>query len=404
MPATETALDVTVTGPTEGAVGDTVQFQINVTNRATSVATGLLVTNRFDPGLQHAASPGAVTRDLIDLQPGRTAQLTMNLRITQAGQLCQNIEVTGDGGLRTTASHCLSATTPPIEQPGPGDQPWDPEPSGVQPTPIQPPADPPSAAQPQPTAGAALSVRTSGPSRRREGETALFSIEVTNRSDLPIQDVVIANHFETTMEPGRATEGNEWLEGNALGWRVGTLEAGRTIRRDIELRCLQATPRACNRVTVTARGMLPLAEEACLEIVGAEASPEAGSPAAQPRRPLRVSVAETTDPLRVGGKTTYQILVENTDAQSSFDVVVSAKLSPELKLDTIASPVGTEGPVLPGSVRFVPVRELRAGEAALSFELHVTGVQAGAAVVEVEVTSRGQTQPVTAQQTTQIVP
>jgi hypothetical protein len=182
---------------------------------------------------------------------------------------------------------------------------------------------------------------------------------------------------------------------------VGTIEAGQSVRRDLELRCLAVTPRACNRVTVTARGLVPLAEEACLEIIAAEAGQPQASAA---RAPLRVSVAETTDPVRVGGKTTYQILVENADSQSYFDVVVKAKLSRELRLESIAGPVRTASQPTADSVEFTAVRELRAGEAPLNFELHVVGSQAGAATVQAEVTYRDARQPVTAQAETQVVP
>jgi uncharacterized repeat protein (TIGR01451 family) len=418
-PAAAPALEVTVNGPTSATVGERVQFQISVTNRGSSTATGLLVTDRFDPGLEHAQSQNSIAHDLVDLQPGASAQLTVSLRVSQPGELCQNIEVTGAGGLSGTARHCLSAASPPIEQPAPGEQRWEPESPGVQPFPAQPtPAESPDTqpgaavpgATPRPAGGVTLSVRKSGPDRRGVGETALFTIQVTNQGTTPIEDVVIADNFETTLEPTQATEGNEWLEGRALGWRVGTLAPQESVRRDIEFRCLQATPRACNRVTVTARGMQPSAEEACLEITaaptgGAGAAGAAEADAAEAaRRPLSVTVAETADPIRVGSGTTYQILVENKDAQSYFDVTVSATLSEELKLDTIASPVGTAGQVLPGSVRFAPVRELRAGEAPLSFELHTTGVRPGAAVVKVEVTRRGQSEAVKAEQTTQVLP
>jgi uncharacterized repeat protein (TIGR01451 family) len=241
-----------------------------------------------------------------------------------------------------------------------------------------------------------------GPNRKQAGEQAVFAIEVTNTGTGPAEDVVIADNFETSLEPSAATEGNEWLEGNALGWRIGTLAAGQTVRRSIQLKCLQVTPRACNRVTVTAREMEPLAEEACLEIVAAAAAP-AVEPSPQ-QVPVSVTVAETTDPVRVGGTTTYQILVENKGTQSAYDVVISAKLSPELKLETIAGPVGTDGQVQANSVKFVPVRELRAGEAPLNFELHVTGAKAGPGAVDVEVTTRGGgAQPATATQQTQVV-
>jgi uncharacterized repeat protein (TIGR01451 family) len=239
-----------------------------------------------------------------------------------------------------------------------------------------------------------------GPTRKQAGEAARFAIEVTNTGAGAADDVVIADNFETSLEPSSASTGNEWLEGNALGWRVGTLAAGQTVKREIELKCMQVTPRACNRVTVTARNMEPVAEEACLEVVAAAAAP-AAEPAPQ-AVPVSVTVAETTDPVRVGGTTTYQILVENKGGQSAYDVVISAKLSPELKLETIAGPVGTDGQVQANAVKFVPVRELGAGEAPLNFELHVTGAKAGAGAVDVEVTTRG-ARPVTATQQTQVV-
>ncbi|MEX2111879.1 MAG: hypothetical protein WD845_01760 [Pirellulales bacterium] len=407
------ALDVEILGPAAVSVGQRVLFHIRITNRGASAVGGLQVTDRFDPGLRHAIGQDTIQQPVVDLRPGGIAQLTVNLEVAQAGELCQNVEVTSNGATVGSARHCLAATPLPISQPAPDEQRWEPEPSGVPttPTPIEPspapaPTEPPPEQAPQPapaqppTAGTpSLTVRKTGPSRRQVGETAVFSIEVSNGGAGPAEDVVIADNFETTFEPNAATEGNEWLEGNALGWRIGTLAAGQSVRRDIQLKCLQVTPRACNRVTVTARDMEPIAEEACLEIVAA-----AAAPAAAPRQPLVVSVAETTDPVRVGGTTTYQVLVDNKDSQSAFEVVVSAKLSPELKLETIAGPVGTDGQVLPNSVRFTPVRELRAGEAPLSFELHVTGVKAGAGTVDVEVTTRERPQPVTATQQTQVIP
>ena len=342
--------------------------------------------------------------------------MTVNLRVAQAGDLCQEVEVTGTGGLQASSRHCLSATTPAIEQPAPGEQRWEPEPSGVQPTPTPTPEQPATPATPPGPAAAAgasaatLSLRKTGADRRGVGESVLFIIEVTNRGVNPLEEVVIADNFETTLEPGRATENNEWLEGGALGWRIGTLAPGQSVRRDIELKTLQVTPQACNRVTVTARDMLPVAEEACIEVVAAQnpapAAAPAGAPAAAagPRQPLRVSVAETTDPVRVGGTTTYQITLENSDSQSYFDVVVSATLSDGLKLDTIAGHVGTEGQATATAVRFQPIREIRPGESGLNFELHVSAVRPGAAKVRVEVTSRGQTRPTVAEQSTQVLP
>ena len=143
----EATLEVHVDGPTSATLGDSVQFQIQVTNRGTGVASGLLVTDRFDAGLEHARSQESIARDLVDLQPGAMAQLTVNFRVTQPGELCQSIDVTGAGGLNATTRHCLTATSPPIGQPAPGEQRWEPDAPAAQPIPVQPPSDqPPSRA------------------------------------------------------------------------------------------------------------------------------------------------------------------------------------------------------------------------------------------------------------------
>ena len=54
-------------------------------------------------------------------------------------------------------------------------------------------------------------------------------------------------------------------------------------------------------------------------------------------------------------------------------------------------------------VRFPPIRELRSGENPLSFELRFKGLATGTARVHVEVTSRGQAKPITAEQTTEVL-
>jgi len=407
-PATAGTIEVTVRGPTSASVGDSLQFDIDVINRGSTVASKLLVSDKFDTGLTHAASINSIERDLADLQPGATATLSLNLKVTQSGELCQNVEVTGDGALHASARHCLTASAPIVPEAAPGEQRWQGEPStvptpgapGEQPATEQPPAEQPRAAQP--AAAASLVVRKTGPDRRRVGETARFTIEVTNRGDQPISNLVIEDHFETSIEPFQATEGNEWIEGSALGWKVATLDAGATIRREIEFRCLQETPRACNRVNVTAPGMEPLADEACMVITAAETAAPAAAPATRP--PLSVSVAETSDPIRVGGKTVYQITLENRDSASYFDVTVSVTVSDELRLGSIAAPVGTQGAIVPNAVKFQPIRELRAGEAPLSFEINASGASAGMAKFKVEVTARDSARPTTAEQTTQVLP
>jgi hypothetical protein len=377
-------LDVTVNGPSTAGVNTPVQFEIQVVNRGSTPATHLLVTDRYDDGLQHSRGASPIEHDLIDLQPGAMVRLTLAFQATASGQQCQEIEVTGDGGARGTARHCLSV-----------------EPGAAEPPASSAPAIMPGtqSAGNQPSAAGGLSVRQTGPARRTVGQTALFSIEITNGGSAPLQDLVIANSFESALEPDRATQGNDWLQGNVLGWKIPAMSAGQTLRREIEFKCLRETPRACNRVTVSAKDTPQASDESCLEIASDQAD---AAPAAMPQTPLSVSVADTADPIKVGGQTTYQILVENKDTQSQFNVALAVTLSPEVELVNITGPV--QGSVSAGIVRFAPIRELRAGEQPLSYELRVKAARAGTAQIHAEVTTQAQSQGVTADQTTQVLP
>jgi hypothetical protein len=238
-------------------------------------------------------------------------------------------------------------------------------------------------------------VTKKGPARRNAGESALFVIEVTNTGKDPIKSLEIADNFEISLEPGRATEGSQWLPNNALGWKIDSLAPGATVRREIELKCLRETPRACNRVTVSAPGMEAVAAEACLEIVA-----DGGAAPASESADLSVSVAETADPIKIDGATSYQIVLTNKGGQSAFDVEVAIKYSDELRLQEFKGPV--RGSASAGAVRFPVIRELRAGETQ-SFELRSIGQREGTARVQVEVTSRGQSKPITAEQTTEVL-
>ena len=387
-------LEIAVMGPPSAVVGSDAQFDIQVTNRSATPATGLVVTDRYERGLQHAMYASPIEKDLGDLPPGTTTRLAVTLRITEPGELCQEIVVRGNGGVEASKRTCITATAasePPSTEPesSGGIQP----PSGTQPNPAQQPDTEPHTGR-----SVKLSVQINGQSRRALGETVRFTIDVTNPGPESIEEIVIANHFETSLQPEQATEGSSWIA-SALGWKIDSLAVGKTIRREIVFKSLREAPQACNRVTVTGRGIDAVTEEACAEIVGEQSETPGAEPAGQ-AAPISVSVAETADPVKVGGETTYQVLVENKSEQSQFDMALSATFGDELKLEGLSSPV--EGRVRPTGVQFPALRELRAGETA-TFEFRMKAVRAATARFKVDVTSRGQ-KSVSAEQTTEILP
>jgi uncharacterized repeat protein (TIGR01451 family) len=394
-------LEVTLSGPESAEVGADVHFEILIHNRGAGPATGLLVSDRFDAGLQHAKSAGAIEKDLADLPPGGMARVEVDFRVVQAGELCQEVTVTGSAGLSAKARKCITAAEPA--------SPAEPAPPVAEPPPAaEPPREAPPAATPSLAPRRKLTIQKTGPEQKRVGETALFTIEITNDGEEVVENLEIADHFETSLQPIRATEGSTMLKGNALGWKVERLEPGKSLRRAVEFNCLRETNRACNRVTVTASDVEPLADEACLEILGDQTAqpPAAEPPGAEPaptpaEAMLSVTVADTADPIKVKQETSYQILITNKGTQSAFDVELTVNYSGELAIETFNGPV--RATVTPGTLRFVPVREFRSGEAPLNFELRAVGAKPGAARVQVSVTRRGQAQPLTAEQTTEVL-
>lgn len=379
--ATPPELAVSVTGPTAATVGTDVQFSIDVTNRGTTAATQLLVTDRFDEGLEHVEATGVIVHDLVDLAPGGTSRLSVSFHVSRAGQLCQEISISAAGQTRATARHCITASEAP--------------PAQFEPQPAVPEPEPP-ATEPEPAPGATqLSVSKTGPATAQVGEIVRFTIEVTNHGTTAIENLEVADNYELTLQPKSATRGFEQLAGGALGWKVASLAAGETVRFQIELECLREAPRSCNRVNVSAPGIEPVADDACLEIV-AEGAP---APAAGTGT-ITLTVADTADPIKIDGKTTYQIVLENKSEASAREVEVSVKFSDQLRLDGINGPV--RGALTAGAVRFPPIREVRVGET-LSFQLQFVGAGPGTARVQVEVKSQGQAAPVSAEQTTEVL-
>ena len=403
-PTGQPELSVTVNVPPLAVVGSDAQFEIVVFNQGNATATGLLIKDKFDEGLEHSSNPPArsIERNLTDLLPRESTRLIVGFRITKEGELCQDVTLTATNHAPVTSRACVTATTSPLP---PTTDPLAAEPTPTEPAPVEPiPTEPQPTlpAEPAPTpATPKLTVVKRGPEQGRVGDTVLFEIEVTNNTNQTFTDIAIADNHELSLEPVRATGGSEWLEGNALGWRIANLEPGRTIRRQVELRCLRETPRACNRVTVSAKGMEAVADESCLEIAGDGSPP----PAATPEEPagaakITVSVVETADPIRVGGQTGYQIIVTNGGDASAYDVAVSVTFDEGLQLlqhggPTIASASKT-------GVRYPALRELRAGETQ-TFDLRFKGVATGNARVQAEITARGQAQPIRAEQTTEVL-
>ncbi|HEX4130006.1 MAG TPA: hypothetical protein VHZ24_08180 [Pirellulales bacterium] len=366
---TAPSIDVAVNvNPAQATVGSRVTFTARVTNRGGDPARSLVIVERFDGGLKHDVAPNPIEADLGDLQPGQSRDITSTFTITAPGQLCNRVEVQGQAGLRATGQACVNAV-PAATAPA------------IAPPPIT--APPVTSTGQKPT----LVVRKNGPATKNVGDEANFEITVTNNGPVVANMLKISDNYDLSLDPIGATDGHSFA-GDDLVWLVDTLPVGKTIRFQVNCRCVARNDKACNRVTVTSQEGARGDSEACLAIQGSAAG-------------LQVNLGDLTDPVAVGKQTTFQLLVTNpatvADSQIAASITLPQGMTPV--------PSGTVGPsaysINGNTVTYAPVASLVPG-ATLTYRVQAQAVQPGSARATASVTSTNMTSAATADETTTV--
>jgi uncharacterized repeat protein (TIGR01451 family) len=364
---------VSIVGSDTVMVGDRVTFQVSVTNRGNLPATGLVITDSFDAGLEHEASASPIEKDLGQLAGGESQTIGVTFRAREPGRLCNRVEVRGEAGVRGAAEACVTVMmgAPPVGQ--------TPQTPGEPPTASSPPVSPPMAEPPQaqPPARSAVQVKVSSAAATQTIDAvAQFSIDVTNSGEQPLSNIVVTVKSDASLNPVEATGGYEWDDRENLTWKIPSLAAGKSTRLQLNCRCQRAAQRACISATVTSQDKTVAEDEACLEIRKAESR-------------LLMKVADFADPISVDGPSMrYEVQITNTGAAADTNVALLVVVPPEMMVNE----VGTMGPgprVIEGqNVRFKPVAELPPGET-LTFKVNVKPRKAGDVKLEARLKSDG---------------
>jgi uncharacterized repeat protein (TIGR01451 family) len=349
------SLRVAMTGPPQAEVGQPATFQVQITNSGSAVLTGLVIVDRYDPGLEHASQPKTrvIERSLGDLAAGQTKNVEVTFNVVQAGKLCNAVEVQGSAGVLGSAKTCLTAVEPGAAADGASN----------------------------------LTVTKTGPKTQVEGGTASFVIKVTNQAQTPVTNLTVTDHVDPSLQPTEASNGYQW-DGADLIWKIDALPPGKSLQLNIKCECTEAADNICNRVTVTSDQGDRETAESCLTVTAASAG-------------LQPSIDEEGDPVALGKQTTYRINVVNNGTAEEQNVMVIVTV-PDLMTPLSGVPQGGTSVKPSGKVvRFNPVR-LAPGKT-LSYTVVVRADTVGNGVARVEVTSKNQTTPATAETTTTVV-
>ncbi len=364
------AIELRLAGPDKAIVGAEVHFELDIINRGDTLATGLVLTDNFDAGLENPKIEGhSIKRDLEPLAPGQSRKVGMTFRVAQAGRLCHTVEVTGANGLHETTQACVEATADVA-------------------------ATPPNTTPP-PASIATVSAKISVQPTARTGDFVLFTIEVKNTGSTKIPALQIVDTFDDTLLKVMETTAGYQLQGKQLSWTIRDFDAGGVARREVKCQCLAAGARACHQLNVTDGGGLNQQDEACLAIMNPDFS--AGAVIN-----LGLSVASRSNPIKVGGETSYVLTIINAGANPDRKVALTAVVPDSMQILEVPALNPARSTIDGQSVQFDPIAQMQPGER-LTFEIRVRALRAGDALFRAQVTSQTQTQPVGGQTMTSIV-
>lgn len=274
------SLAVNLTGPQTAQVGETVNCGIEVRNQGDEIVRNVVLRDRYDAGLRHE-QPNPLTWPIGDIAPGQTIQKALTFQVVAPGQVCHNLEVSGDGEQTVTARQCLTATQQAVRPAAPR-----------------------------------LTIRHTAPAAARQGETILLTIEVANTGDAALSNVRVANALSPNLVPQRATDGHAVPQNNVFQWIIPQLAPGDKQERVVECLCGQPNPQACSRAVVSSDQTAAQEQVACVRI---DAGAGGGNPGvgmnpggAEPGvGTLDLNLVQFGEPVNPGVENTYRLTITN---------------------------------------------------------------------------------------------
>lgn len=357
-----------VEDPNAIKVGDRISFNIEVANTSNVPLTNVQLRDSYAVGLQEVnGEPNPISKTVGNLAPGAKQQIAITFRVEQPGELCHTLEATADGGHTASVERCVRAGAPRYD----------------------------------------LTVEIRGPNEILTGESARHEIIVTNTGDGELTGVRIVYRADQSLLPREASE-NYRAEGGALVWTIGSLGPGKTETRKVL--CDTVSPNNAaetvvlidNEQQVTKRAQLTTAIRRAAAAAVAPPGPARPEVSEQPRPEaplgptngsLRVTVADTDDPIRAGDTVSYIVEIENTRQVSDKNVEVVFFLPEGSRFVTLLDgstnqPVEGRSVSPSGHAVMMPqIREIRPREKLPPYRLQIEGGRVGKMELRVEVRS-----------------
>jgi uncharacterized repeat protein (TIGR01451 family) len=179
-------LEFKLSAPSTARLGELVPFHFEVRNVGTGEARGVVIRDLIPPALSHS-SGNDLEYEVGRLMPGKSRQLTLDLKAGKVGTAVNRAVVLAEGGLTTEAKATIEIS------------------------------------------GSKVAVSRSGPQRRYLGRQAVYANTLVNESSFPVDGVVLVESIPAGMEFAGATHGGQYNDGSrTIAWRIDQMSPGET--------------------------------------------------------------------------------------------------------------------------------------------------------------------------------
>jgi len=270
-------LAIEKSGPAEAQLGQDIAYSIVVKNVGTSVAKGVVVTDKVPAGLGGVRE---VPFTVGDLAPGASKTIPITLKAAERGKFC-NVAVATAANAPSVQDDACTEIFKHL-----------------------------------------LKVTKVGPAEEYIGKQASYTIEVHNQGDRPQTQVVVTDTAPPQTRIVNASGAT--VNGNTATWTLPTLNAGEKKQFTVVLTTAQQG-RFCN--TVSARSAQGLSDqaEACTLWKGVPG--------------ILVEYVDDPDPIQIGEQSNYTIRITNQGFADLTNI--TCEVASDTEIDPVSSPRGT---------------------------------------------------------------
>lgn len=340
--STKPGLDVESAPPKPVLIGEKLTTSIIVSNPGTGTSTGVVLVGTLPDGVQHPAGK-EVEFDVGRLEPGERRTIDLTLATMSPGVHAMTVTARADGRLSADASIPLEVTAPMLE------------------------------------------LAADMPGRRYLQRPATCRITMHNTGTAPALGVELATQLPPGMKYVRSNNAGFYDERHhRVLWSLEELPPGETGTVELVVMPVALGPQ---KLLTAARNPAGLSDQIAntIEVDGLAS--------------LTFQIADSEDPIEVGGQTEYVIRVGNQGTKPASGVRLAATLLGDLEPVEASGPAGHRIENL--TVFFEPLATLVPTEEA-TYKIRIRGRRAGDHRIQVQLTSDDHAAPITKEEVTRV--